>query len=992
MFRTTTLILAALALSLPGAPLHAQGGRGDFAAELEQAADALAKGRRERARAVWEDLLVLVDEGEDEAPSKVEQAECWRGLARLHEDGGRYREALEALAKAQALAASPRAVLAEVRVRSRLGEYEQALTLADGLAKDDDEGTSVEASWLGGRLRWVMGRREEARRAFEAIEDRHARQNLRDPRALLCLSRALIALQGRERLFGASRILVDLSKADPHLAEAYVALGDLNNAVYREAAGYPSGESEYKRALQECGEVEDALLGLYASRKDNYLLDPGKTDAYLRRALALNPRSVRGLVLKASTSIDDRDFDGARALLDAALAVNPRAPEALAESAALSRLTYRHGDEKAFRERLAGVDPGSTRPDVLLGKHLVALYRFQEAIGPLRAARAERGDDYECLLTLGKALLHAGEGEAAREVLLASRALEPGWIDPWRENQLFLQKRIDDSYDKIEDGSFVYVLHPDEKDVLHPYLKSVYETAWRELGTKYGIHPDCKVRVECFERFGDFSVRTIGFKGFGALGACFGCLITSVSPSAPELRSQFSWRVTARHEYSHVLHLALSKGRVPRWLTEGIAVLEEVALDPSNDRRMERELYTAWRNGDVFPLSRLNSAFRTSKILFGYYQGGLIARFLAEKYGFEKLVDLVKAYAEDKSTEQIFEEVLGIDAKEFDRLFLAHVEGMVGHLKLVPTIDEEALGGLILRVAKHPDDLEARLMLAAGYVQRGDSVDAGTQFRAIRDLDPENGQALLLRARLAMQRKDPKLARDLLETGFGRGGDDFDSRMMLAGLLLEAGRRDAAIAQLDGAIACWPTCPVPGQGSPFLAKARLLAEAGDRDGAAALMQRYLALNGRDYDVHLQLARYHKERGEDKEELSHLERARDVDPFDRELHERMAEVYHQQGRMVEAVRSLKLALAIRKEKDRGRQQAGDGEVEGDVVFEARVRTRLAEMLGDAGNTAEARKQAKRVLELGDEVPAGSALAPRPCSAADPAARAGPAPVP
>ncbi len=778
---------------------------GDYASELRTAYDRLRKGTRARARLAFEEILeAVVEEEPADQPSKAEQAEALEGLARLDAVQGRYSEARKRLDQARALAVQPDQNLVEARVLLRTGGFARAQKLLTSLVSDRlaDRAQKIEARYLLARLRDATGKHEEATRQLLAIEEEGKKEALPSVPAKLFYACALSDLGSAQRLYEASRLFLEITKEDPYCAEAYVGLGDLNYRVYREARGRPSGESEYKRALDRCGEVESALIGLYVSRKDNYLLDSSKTGRYLARALAVNPKSVPAMCAKAARLIDDRAFEPARSILLEALEIHPKDRRTIAELIAASNLTYRFAEERKYRKLLASIDPSYGPMDSILGRHLCSLYRFADAIPYFMAALRKDENDVDTLVGLGRALIYSGRGDQAYRYLRKSREIEKGFLRPWRENQMAVQERIDRSYKKIEQGNFVYVVSPDESGVMLPYLSETYEEAWRMLGTKYGIFPPCKVRVEDYERFGDFSVRTVGFKGFGALGACFGCFITSVSPRAPELRSQFSWKVTAWHEFSHVLHLHLSKARVPRWLTEGMAVYEEMSLDPSYDRRMERELKTALVNDSIFPLLKLNTAFRGPKILFGYYQGGLIAKYLAREYGFPKLVALVKAYGEDKSTAQIFKGVLGLNPKDFDRRFKNYITDLVGGYDIEARVEDQTMARLLLFVAKNPMDVGKRLLLAQGFRQRGNVIDCGTQLAAIRKLDPENGTAFLVRAKLALARKDLRQARSFLKKGFANGGDDFDARMAYADILRSAGREDDALLQYEKALAC----------------------------------------------------------------------------------------------------------------------------------------------------------------------------------------------
>ena len=60
----------------------------------------------------------------------------------------------------------------------------------------------------------------------------------------------------------------------------------------------------------------------------------------------------------------------------------------------------------------------------------------------------------------------------------------------------------------------------------------------------------------------------------GALGACFGRVVTMDSPKALAPGS-FQWEATLWHELAHVFTIQMSNSRIPRWLTEGISAFEE---------------------------------------------------------------------------------------------------------------------------------------------------------------------------------------------------------------------------------------------------------------------------------------------------------------------------------------------------------------------------------------------------------------------------------
>ena len=97
-----------------------------------------------------------------------------------------------------------------------------------------------------------------------------------------------------------------------------------------------------------------------------------------------------------------------------------------------------------------------------------------------------------------------------------------------------------------------------------------------------------------FPKHDDFAVRTVGLPGMiGALGACFGRVVTLDSPKARP-PGDFNWAPTLWHELAHVMTLQLSKQRVPRWLTEGISTYEEKLGSPAWGREGELSFVAAY--------------------------------------------------------------------------------------------------------------------------------------------------------------------------------------------------------------------------------------------------------------------------------------------------------------------------------------------------------------------------------------------------------------
>ena len=164
---------------------------------------------------------------------------------------------------------------------------------------------------------------------------------------------------------------------------------------------------------------------------------------------------------------------------------------------------------------------------------------------------------------------------------------------------------------------------------------------------RYQFKPPGPILIEMFPKHDDFAVRTIGLPGFiGALGACFGRVVTLDSPTARP-PGQFSWAATLWHEMAHVITLQMSNNRLPRWLSEGISVFEERRARPDWGREMEARFAQALEEGELLKLRDLNEGFSDPQLIsLTYYQASLVAGHLRATYGEPALWRLLREYGE----------------------------------------------------------------------------------------------------------------------------------------------------------------------------------------------------------------------------------------------------------------------------------------------------------------------------------------------------------
>jgi hypothetical protein len=132
--------------------------------------------------------------------------------------------------------------------------------------------------------------------------------------------------------------------------------------------------------------------------------------------------------------------------------------------------------------------------------------------------------------------------------------------------------------------------------------------------------------------------------------------------------------------------LTATKHRVPRWFTEGMAVHEETAASPDWGDRLDPGVIQALKGNKLLPVADLDRGFirpsYPSQVIVSYFQAGRICDYIKEKWGYDKLLEMMYAFAESKPTPEVIETKLGMKPEEFDKQFLAWLGKQVK-----PTVD-----------------------------------------------------------------------------------------------------------------------------------------------------------------------------------------------------------------------------------------------------------------------------------------------------------------
>jgi Flp pilus assembly protein TadD len=459
--------------------------------------------------------------------------------------------------------------------------------------------------------------------------------------------------------------------------------------------------------------------------------------------------------------------------------------------------------------------------------------------------------------------------------------------DP-RNVWLFNTLELTDTFDRfrtVRTSRFELFMEGREAQLLEPYVLMFADEAFEALKARYGVEPPTPIRIEIYPSHGDFSVRTLGLVGLGALGVSFGNVLVMDSPSARQA-GEFNWASTLWHELAHAFHLSMTDFRVPRWFSEGLAVHEQRLARPNWGFRAGVGFLQAYQQGRLNPVSDLNRGFvrpeYPEQVLHSYLQSSLVFAMIESQQGLGAILAMMRGYREGKSTDQLVREVLrttpeALDAA-FDDYFRARFETPLAAIS--PTTEPPPFGTSVeqLRtlVAQRPGDFLSRLSLGRALLDQGDLEGAEQQMRTALTLFPEYGgpdNPYLYLARIHRERGDLLRAADALRAAADRDESAHSILVEEATLRRELGDTVGELRALGRAVEVYPY-----DLQAHVRLAGLFTAQGDGPGAVRERLAVLALGPTDRaGAHLALAEAYVLAGNPAAARTQLLRALEIAP-------------------------------------------------------------------------------------------------------------------
>jgi tetratricopeptide (TPR) repeat protein len=649
---------------------------------------------------------------------------------------------------------------------------------------------------------------------------------------LVLAGRALHALGAFDEANDVFRNAAARAPKDPAVNTAW-------GVLYLDAHQKADALELFQAALQGDPKWTPALLGAARALEDD---DPPQAIAAARKALEINPSYVDAHVFLASETMDQDHRDEARQWLQKAFAVNPSSLDAHAGLAAIDYIEDKTAEFDAEVASALAIAPNYGEVYGVAGELAAHNYRFDEAVALVRRGLTLKPQDPQMLSDLGMHLLRTGDEPGARAALEASFKLFPR--DKPTLNLLGMLDKLD-KFVTVRDGDLIFRFHPDEVAVLQEYAIPLAHKALNDYAARYEFTPRGPILIEVFPKHDDFAVRNVGLPGMiGALGACFGRVVTMDSPRATQ--SSFQWEATLWHELGHVVTIQASNQRVPRWLTEGISEYEQKRAKAEWARQMDMEFASLMNDDKVIKLRDLNAAFTDPrKIAIAYFQGAVVVEYLVDTYGQAGLNKLLRAYGQGLDTGAALKSALDTDFDQMQAGFDQALERRFGSTRrALAGADAEALSKKSVEElrtlgAAEPRSYWAQMALGRALRMGADADGATRAFAAAASLVPLAPAPHAQMAQIALGKKDTTRAIAELQTLLAVDFDNLDAARELASEMRKAGVNDVArVRAVNERIVALD--PFDGEAHSILG--RLAMDRNDPEAAVRDFKVALALN------------------------------------------------------------------------------------------------------------------------------------------------------
>jgi tetratricopeptide (TPR) repeat protein len=488
-----------------------------------------------------------------------------------------------------------------------------------------------------------------------------------------------------------------------------------------------------------------------------------EAEQFAEQALQVNPRLPSALRLRADVYWFAKDIKAVRADLDKALAVNPRDEETLARVAACLVMDKKQAELAALAQE---VGKHNAKPYVfysVLGDLLEQHKQYAAAELHLKHAVQLRPELPEGRAALGMLYMREGREDEARREL--EKSFEADNFNVRVSNTLQVLDHLA-KYETLKTEHFHIKHDPKNDGILAKYMAKYLEEIYQELAERFDYRPAGPFLIEVFNKHEMFSGRIVALPDLHTIGACTGPLVAMVSPhdTSKVIGKAFNWVRVLRHELVHVFNLEQTKGQVPHWFTEGLAVTYEGSATPPSWNYLLAEKV---RGGELLNLDNILLGFvrprSPAQWQQAYLQSQLYVEYLTKTQGPKAVGKMLAAFADGLDSDAALKQACAIDKEAFEKGYRAFLDERVKEVAIKAAPKSLTVRALKDAHAKDPKDLEIAAQLAERYQLLGNKREAGKLVDQVLEAQPRHPLAGYVKAHLLLDSKDYEAALRMLE-------------------------------------------------------------------------------------------------------------------------------------------------------------------------------------------------------------------------------------
>lgn len=237
---------------------------------------------------------------------------------------------------------------------------------------------------------------------------------------------------------------------------------------------------------------------------------------------------------------------------------------------------------------------------------------------------------------------------------------------------------------KERSGDNVIVLWHDKPDIFGEKVFEIAQKAIEHQKKLFGISLAIPIRIIVYNNQSEFTDwHSVALDWVG--GEAFPDFGTTTQIVTSKLPDPYWLNAVVPHEISHLyLYQAAYNpaAPVPVWLNEGIAQYNQFT-----DEGTESMVKRAAKSGDLIPLTSLAAGFGQhdeARIRLSYAEGLSAVKYLVKTYGEEGLARLMADYRKGLTTDEAFQDALGVSMGQFQQDWAESVGARPGSM-VTPT-------------------------------------------------------------------------------------------------------------------------------------------------------------------------------------------------------------------------------------------------------------------------------------------------------------------